>query len=123
MTRYVATARSCRDTSLPGDVKSVLRNVGLRSTRQRIAVARLLLRDGCRHVTAAIFFDEARKARCFVSRSTVCNALRQFERAGLLRRVPVHGSKKAWFAFDPRVITRPASQLSHRLVIENRAQA
>jgi Fur family transcriptional regulator, iron response regulator len=94
----VAATRPRRDAPLPGDVQILLHNVGLRSTRQRIALASLLLRPANRRVTAEILYDEAHEARCPVSRATVCNALRQFEQAGLLRRITVHRSKKAWFA-------------------------
>ena len=98
MKMYVSTAGLRRETPLPGDVQILLHNAGLRSTRQRIALASLLLRAANRRVTAEILYGEAREARCPVSRATVCNALRQFEQAGLLRRIMVHRSKKAWFA-------------------------
>jgi Fe2+ or Zn2+ uptake regulation protein len=61
MKMYVATARPRRDT-LPGDVQTLLHNVGLRSTRQRIALASLLLRTANRCVTAEILYDEAHEA-------------------------------------------------------------
>ena len=86
-----------RDASLPDDLQGFLRKAGLCSTRQRVAVVRLLLTDANRRVTAEILYDEARKARCPVSRSAVCNALRQFEQTGLLRRVTSNQSKKSWF--------------------------
>jgi Fe2+ or Zn2+ uptake regulation protein len=94
--RFVAS-RLRRDASLPGDPQDFLRRVGLCSTGQRIAVARLLLRDANRRVNAEILYDEARAAGCPVSRSAVCNALRQFEQAGLLRRTATARSKQAWF--------------------------
>jgi Fur family iron response transcriptional regulator len=97
MNRRFATSRLRREASLPGDPQDFLRKVGLCSTRQRIAVARLLLRDANRHVTAEILYEEARQARCPVSRSAVCNALRQFEQAGLLRRIVIDRSKQSWF--------------------------
>ena len=93
----VAATRPRRDASLPGGVQILLHNAGLRSTRQRIALASLLLRTVNRRVTAEILYDEAHEARCSVSRATACNTLRQFEQAGLLRRITVHRSKKAWF--------------------------
>lgn len=97
MNAYVAKAGRRRNTSLRGDVQSLLHDVGLRSTSQRIALARLLLRTAKRRVTAEILYDEVHETRCRVSRATVCTALRQFEQVGLLRRINVHGSKKAWF--------------------------
>ena len=87
----VAATTPRRDAPLPGDVQLLLHNAGLRSTRQRIALASLLLRTANRRVTAEILHGEA------LSRAPVCNALRQFEQAGLLRRISVHRSKKAWF--------------------------
>jgi len=78
-------------------IQEILNNVGLRSTRQRIALASLLLRTANRRVTAEILYEEAHERRCPVSRASVCRALRRFERAGLLRRISVHQSKKTWF--------------------------
>jgi Fe2+ or Zn2+ uptake regulation protein len=97
MKMYVATAGLRRDAPLPGDVQILLHNIGLRSTRQRIALASLLLRTANRRVTTEILYDEAHEVSRAVSRATVCNTLRQFEQAGLLRRIMVHRSKKAWF--------------------------
>jgi Fur family transcriptional regulator, iron response regulator len=79
------------------NISGMLHNVGLRPTRQRIALTSLLLRIEGRPVTAQIIYDRALEARCPVSRATVTNALRHFERTGLLRRIPVRGSKKVWF--------------------------
>jgi Fur family iron response transcriptional regulator len=97
MNKRFAASGFRREASLRGDPRDLLRKVGLCSTRQRIAVARLLLRNANRRVTAEILYDEAREARCPVSRSAVCNALRQFEQAGLLRRIATDRSKQAWF--------------------------
>ncbi len=97
MSKHFAANRFRQDASSPGDPRDFLRKVGLCSTRQRIAVARLLLRDANRRVTAEILYNEAREARCPVSRSAVCNALRQFEQAGLLSRISIDRSKQSWF--------------------------
>jgi Fur family iron response transcriptional regulator len=97
MSRPFVARRFHRDASLPGDLRDFLRKAGLCSTRQRIAIARLLLREANRRVTAEILYDEAREARCPVSRSAVCNALRQFEHAGLLNRISIDRSKQSWF--------------------------
>jgi Fur family iron response transcriptional regulator len=65
-----------------------LRTVGLRPTRQRIALARLLF-CGDRHVTAEQLHGEALGAAIRVSLATVYNTLHQFTDAGLLREVVV----------------------------------
>jgi Fur family iron response transcriptional regulator len=66
-----------------------LRAVGLRPTRQRLALARLLLENGDRHITAEQLHGEAVGADIQVSLATVYNTLHQFTNAGLLREVVV----------------------------------
>jgi Fur family iron response transcriptional regulator len=66
-----------------------LRSVGLRPTRQRLALARLLLENGDRHITAEQLHGEATGADIQVSLATVYNTLHQFTEAGLLREVVV----------------------------------
>ncbi len=66
-----------------------LRAVGLRPTRQRLALARLLLEAGNRHVTAEHLHGEAMTAGIKVSLATVYNTLHQFTEAGLLREAMV----------------------------------
>jgi Fur family transcriptional regulator, iron response regulator len=75
------------------DVRGMLREVGLRPTRQRMALGWILFAKGDRHVTAEMLFDEAAKARVPVSLATVYNTLHQFTEAGLLREIAVDGSK------------------------------
>ena len=67
-----------------------LRLVGLRPTRQRVAIAALLLDGRHRHVTADSLTEEITTAGLHVSGGTVYNTLNQFTEAGLLRRVMVH---------------------------------
>src|SRR5690606_21024043 len=64
-----------------------LRAAGLRPTRQRLALARLLFERGDRHVTAEQLHGEAVLARAPVSLATVYNTLHQFVGAELLREV------------------------------------
>ena len=66
-----------------------LRAAGLRPTRQRVALARLLLDNGERHITAEQLHGEALAAAIGVSLATVYNTLHQFTQAGLLREVVV----------------------------------
>ena len=66
-----------------------LRAVGLRPTRQRLALARLLFENGDRHITAEQLHGEAIGAEIQVSLATVYNTLHQFTEAGLLREVVV----------------------------------
>ncbi len=64
-----------------------LRLVGLRPTRQRMALAKLLFEGGNRHVTAEILHKEARSSNIQISLATVYNALHQFTSAGILREI------------------------------------
>jgi Fur family iron response transcriptional regulator len=66
-----------------------LRSVGLRPTRQRLALTRLLCERGDRHVTAEQLHGEALAAAIPVSLATIYNTLHQFTAAGLLREVVV----------------------------------
>jgi Fur family iron response transcriptional regulator len=75
------------------DTKSMLRQVGLRPTRQRMALGWILFAKGDRHVTAEMLYEEATKAKVPVSLATVYNTLHQFTEVGLLRQVAVDGSK------------------------------
>ena len=75
------------------DVKTMLRDVGLRPTRQRMALGWMLFGKGDRHVTAEMLYEEAIKAKVPVSLATIYNTLHQFTDVGLLRQVAVDGSK------------------------------
>jgi Fur family transcriptional regulator, iron response regulator len=66
-----------------------LRGVGLRPTRQRLDLARLLFDGGDRHFTAEQLHGEALGAAIGVSLATVYNTLHQFTDSGLLREVVV----------------------------------
>src|ERR1700686_3047663 len=78
----------------PGpDVKSMLRDVGLRPTRQRMALGWILFAKGDRHLTAEMLYEEASKAKVPVSLATIYNTLHQFTEVGLLRQIAVDGSK------------------------------
>ena len=70
-----------------------LRAAGLRPTRQRLALADLLFRNGDRHATAEDLHAEAHAARMSVSLATIYNTLNQFTAAGLLREVAIEGHR------------------------------
>lgn len=67
---------------------------GLRPTRQRMALARLLVGDGQhRHVTAESLFEAAQGSGQRVSRATVYNTLKSFTAAGLMVEIAVDGTR------------------------------
>ena len=82
-----------------------LTTAGLRPTRQRLALAALLVGDGeNRHVTAESLFEAAQSAGEGVSLATVYNTLRAFCDAGLLREITIDGSKSY---FDTDISDHP----------------
>jgi len=95
------------------DVKAMLRQVGLRPTRQRMELGWLLFGKGNRHITAEMLYEEANAAKAPVSLATVYNTLHQFTDVGLLRQVAVEGSKTY---FDTN-----ASQHHHFFIEEENA--
>ena len=69
------------------DLAERLRSAGLRVTRPRLALLRLLSDAGHRHITVENLHEEAIAAAIPVSLATVYNILHQFTAAGLLREV------------------------------------
>lgn len=91
----------------PGDEAAahcarLLTEAGLRVTRHRLALARMLLLGGHRHVTAEGVYEEATAANLRLSLATVYNTLNQFTEAGLLRRIAADGIK-SFFDTDTSV--------------------
>lgn len=85
------------DTQRPfTQVLERLRSVGLRPTRQRFALAKLLFECENRHVTAEILHAEAQAAEIRVSLATVYNTLHQFTAVGLLKEIVVD-SQRCYF--------------------------
>lgn len=82
-----------------------LSSAGLRPTRQRLALAKLLVGDGeNRHVTAESLYALSSTSGEKVSLATVYNTLRAFCEAGLMNEVVVDGSKSY---FDTRMDEHP----------------
>ncbi len=82
-----------------------LNTAGLRPTRQRVALAELLVGDGeDRHVTAESLFAASSASGEKVSLATVYNTLRAFCDAGLMREITVDGSKSY---FDTNTSNHP----------------
>jgi Fur family iron response transcriptional regulator len=70
-----------------------LRAAGLRPTRQRLALAKLLF-DGCdRHISAEQLHAEAIGNNIRVSLATVYNTLHQFTAASMLREIVVDAGR------------------------------
>lgn len=70
-----------------------LRSVGLRPTRQRVALCNLMFGSGDRHLSAEELHEEAHKAGEPVSLATVYNTLHQFTEVGLVRPLTAEGQR------------------------------
>ena len=66
---------------------------GVRPTRQRLAIANVLFKDGGRHIDAACLHVELATSATKVSLATVYNVLKAFDKAGLVRRVALGGER------------------------------
>lgn len=77
-------------------LQETLRAVGLKPTRQRLALGALLFGAGHRHVSCESLFEEARAAGADLSLATVYNTLHQFRDAGLVREVHLDAGRR-WF--------------------------
>jgi len=75
------------------ELMSLLRAAGLRPTRQRLVLARLLLGGMDRHVSAEQLHAEAIAQGEQVSLATVYNALHQFRAAGLVRELVIDAAR------------------------------
>jgi Fur family transcriptional regulator, iron response regulator len=84
------------------DCEDLLRQAGLRPTRQRLMLGGLLFSNGGRHVTAETLYAEATRAGTHISLATVYNTLHQFTDAGLLRQIGVDGLK-SFFDTNPTI--------------------
>lgn len=70
-----------------------LKQVGLRPTRQRMALAKLLFEAGDHHFSAEQLHSQASGAGIRVSLATIYNTLHQFTKAGILREIIVSSGR------------------------------
>ena len=70
-----------------------LKQAGLRPTRQRMALAKLLFDAGDYHFSAEQLHSQASGAGIRVSLATVYNTLHQFTKAGILREIIVSSGR------------------------------
>ena len=73
-----------------------LNNNGVRPTKQRMVLAKLLFEKGKRHVSAEDLYLEVRKEDRRISLATVYNTLKQFTKLGILKEVVVDQNKSLY---------------------------
>ena len=74
----------------------LLNSKGIRPTKQRRILAKLLFDKGKRHVSAENLFDEVKKEDRKISLATIYNTLKQFTSIGLLREVVVDQNRSLY---------------------------
>ena len=77
-------------------VIDLLKTAGIRPTRQRLSLAKLLFEGGHKHVTAESLFELCVHEHETVSLATIYNSLHQFKEAGLLREITL-GTGKTYY--------------------------
>jgi len=69
---------------------------GIRATKQRRILAKLLFDKGKRHISAENLFDEVKKDERKISMATIYNTLKQFTSLGLIREIVVDQNKSLY---------------------------
>ena len=77
-------------------VLSKLANNGIRPTKQRIILAKLLFEKGDRHISAEDLFEEVKKEDRKISLATIYNNLKQFKNIGLLKELVIDQNKSIY---------------------------
>ena len=73
-----------------------LSNIGLRPTKQRMILIKLLFENSDRHISAEELFEEVRKENMKISLATIYNTLKQFTKVGLLKELVVDQNKSIY---------------------------
>ena len=93
MTKIEASIHDAGNGVSSSSISARLRDAGLRPTRQRCSLAKLLFGQGDRHVSAEALHEEAVRAGVRVSLATIYNTLHQFQQSGLLRELAIDGQR------------------------------
>ena len=75
---------------------SKLEKNGIRATKQRRVLAKLIFDKGKRHISAENLYDEVKKEERKISMATVYNTLKQFTNLGLIREIVVDQNKSLY---------------------------
>ena len=75
---------------------SKLEKNGIRATKQRRVLAKLIFDKGKRHISAENLFDEVKKEERKISMATVYNTLKQFTNLGLIGEIVVDQNKSLY---------------------------
>ena len=73
-----------------------LSNKGIRPTKQRMILAKLLFEKGDRHISAEELYTEVQKEDRKISLATIYNTLKQFTNIGLLKELVIDQNKSIY---------------------------
>ena len=76
-------------------IKQLINN-GIRPTKQRMILTKLLFEKGDRHISAEELYEEVKKDNRKISLATIYNSLKQFRKIGLLKELVVDQNKSIY---------------------------
>ena len=76
-------------------IKQLINN-GIRPTKQRMILAKLLFEKGDRHISAEELYEEVKKDNRKIALATIYNSLKQFRKIGLLKELVVDQNKSIY---------------------------
>jgi Fur family transcriptional regulator, iron response regulator len=88
--------RAARDHAMDGFIRRKLEDAGVRPTRQRVDLGRVIFGGGDWHFTAEMIYQETRTIRFAPTLGTIYNTLNEFARCGLLREIAIYDAK-LWY--------------------------
>ncbi len=88
--------RSAEEQAIDGLIRHRLEAAGVRPTRQRVDLGRMIFGAGDRHFTAEMLYQETRSIRFAPTLGTIYNTLNEFARCGLLREIAIYDAK-VWY--------------------------
>ena len=75
---------------------NILEKNGIRATKQRRILAKLIFDKGKRHISADNLFDEVKQEERKISMATIYNTLKQFTNLGLIKEIVVDQNKSLY---------------------------
>ena len=75
---------------------SKLSKNGIRPTKQRMVLAKLLFENGDRHISVEEIYIELKKENRKISLATIYNTLKQFTNIGLLKEITIDQNKSIY---------------------------
>ncbi len=88
--------RPQEEQAIDGFIRRKLDAAGVRPTRQRIDLGRVIFSGGDWHFTAEMIYNETRTIRFAPTLGTIYNTLNEFARCGLLREIAIYDAK-LWY--------------------------